>query len=136
MTKKRTKKTKPKFKNKYLLLEPQILSTTYYIGYGDWESSKKYFTDRDFKVDYDLPENIAAVTLFNTKKNRVGMFIIAKPFSKESIASQHAIIAHEACHMTWATEDKLGNLFSNECQEVQAYMIQYFVQEIVKWLSK
>ncbi len=56
---------------------------------------------------------------------------------KDYSLSQYAgLIAHEATHTSWYIERELGDMFDNNIQEPQCYLIQYLTQNILfKWME-
>lgn len=46
-----------------------------------------------------------------------------------------SIIAHEAVHSSWHVQSVRGQLFSPDCQEAQACIIDYFTKEIYDFLK-
>ena len=120
----RIKKTKiPIYKTRLVLIESD--------NYKDIVS---YFKERNLKFKVKTKEVYAHAILHKLRENKIDYSCVYLVFNRNNITKlKHSVIAHEAKHAADRIFERIDATIYDD--EPHAYLVEYFVKEICKFLE-
>ena len=97
---------------------------------NDQEKIEKYFQKKTNEPKLERLGNLESTARTSRYKDHI--LIEIKPEAGRSPHQLAALVAHEAVHATWMIEKSLGDMFNQDIQEPQCYLVQFITQKITR----
>lgn len=112
-------------------LYPDVYPIEVHVSFcSDEEKTKKFFRKMTKEPNLEITNSTDFANARFSMYDKYCLFEFY-PDLERSPSQLAGLVSHEAVHATWYIERWLGDIFDNNIQEPQCYLVQYLTQNIL-----